>query len=192
MTPPSDPSVPPVAGPEPRRERAPSVVIVNTGHGKGKSTAGFGTLMRAVARGWRVSVVQFLKSGRWKVGEEEVGRRLGIDWWTIGTGFTWDSSDMDETEAIAREAWRVAREVLSSGRYHVVMLDEITYPMNWGWIATDEVVDAIRTRPEHVNVIATGRDAPAALVELADTVTEMVNVRHAFDRGVKAIRGIDF
>lgn len=186
------PQQPPSSPPRPAPRRAPSVVLVNTGDGKGKSTAGFGTLMRAVARGWRVCVIQFIKSGRWKVGEEDTGRKLGIDWWAIGDGFTWDSDDMDESEAVAREAWLSAKEKIASGEYRVVMLDEITYPINWGWIDEADVVEAIRERPEHVNLILTGRDAPPALIEVADTVTEMTNVRHAYDSGIKAIRGIDF
>jgi cob(I)alamin adenosyltransferase len=171
--------------------RVGSLVLVNTGHGKGKSTAAFGTMMRAIARGWNVSVVQFIKSGKWKVGEEDIGRRLGVDWWTIGDGFTWNSSDMDETEACAREAWRTAKGKVASGDYEMVVLDEITYPINYGWIDLQEVVEAIRNRPDHVNVIATGRDAPLELIDVADTVTEMTKVKHAFDRGVRAKRGID-
>jgi cob(I)alamin adenosyltransferase len=166
-------------------------VLVNTGDGKGKSTAAFGTALRALARGWKVCVIQFLKSGDWKVGEEEVGRRLGVEWWAIGDGFTWDSTDMDRTEAIAREAWKAAREKISSGEFELVLLDEITYPMNWGWIDTDEVLDVIANRPPHVNVIATGRDASQELIEIADTVTEMTKIKHAFDTGVRAKRGID-
>jgi cob(I)alamin adenosyltransferase len=183
---------PPSSAPRKAEVKAPSIVLVNTGDGKGKSTAGFGTLMRAVARGWKVCVIQFIKSGRWKVGEEDTGRKLGIDWWAIGDGFTWDSKNMDESEAVAREAWRSAKEKIASGDYRVVMLDEITYPINWGWIDVADVVDAIRNRPEHVNLILTGRDAPKEVVDAADTVTEMNNVRHAYDSGIKAIRGIDF
>lgn len=178
----------------PRRQparRTSSLVLLNTGHGKGKSTAAFGTMIRAVARGWNVSVVQFIKSGKWKVGEEAIGRRLGVDWWTIGDGFTWNSKDMDETEARALEAWRTAKDKIASGDYEMVLLDEVTYPVNFGWIDVEEVVSAIRGRPSHVNVILTGRDAPAELVEVADTVTEMTKIKHAFDRGVRAKRGID-
>ncbi len=173
----------PTKGPALATKKAPSVVMVNTGDGKGKSTAAFGTAMRAAARGWKVCVIQFVKSGKWKVGEETSAARLGIEWLTIGDGFTWDSKNMDRTEAVARHAWTVSKEKIQSGDYGLVVLDEITYPMNWGWI---------QKRPRSVNVIATGRDAPAELVELADTVTEMRKVKHAFDRGVRAIRGIDF
>ena len=167
-------------------------MIVNTGDGKGKSTAAFGTVLRAVARGWKVCVIQFLKSDRWKVGEKEMATRLGVEWWTIGDGFTWDSRDMERTEAIAREAWRVAREKIESGDYGLVVLDEITYPMNWGWIDTDEVVSTMRERPESVSIVATGRDAPAALIDVADTVTEMRKVKHAYDVGIVAKKGIDY
>ncbi|HEX9854569.1 MAG TPA: cob(I)yrinic acid a,c-diamide adenosyltransferase [Acidimicrobiia bacterium] len=183
---------PPTSAPEPRPRRAASVVIVNTGDGKGKSTAAFGTAMRAVARGWRVGVIQFIKSGKWKVGEEEVAGRLGVDWWALGDGFTWDSEDLGESQAIAQEAWRLAKEKLAGGEYEMVILDEITYPMNWGWIATEDVVDALRHRPEKVNVILTGRDAPAELIEVADTVTEMRMVKHAYEAGITASRGIDY
>ena len=179
--------------PPPRAPRkASSIVIVNTGDGKGKSTAAFGTMLRAVARGWKVCVVQFIKSDRWKVGERAMAERLGVEWWTIGDGFTWDSRDMERTEAVAREAWRVAGEKIASGAYGLVVLDEITYPMNWGWIPIADVVSAVASRPAMVNVIATGREAPPELIDIADTVTEMRNRKHAFDRGIKAIRGIDF
>ena len=182
----------PVKAPARATRKVASVVIVNTGDGKGKSTAAFGTALRAVARGWKVCVVQFIKSDRWKVGERDMATRLGIEWWTIGDGFTWDSHDMERTEAVACEAWRVAKEKIASGAYGLVVLDEVTYPMTWGWIPVAEVVEAIRTRPPAVNVIATGRDAPPELVEIADTVSEVRSVKHAFDSGVRAIRGIDF
>jgi cob(I)alamin adenosyltransferase len=166
--------------------------MVNTGDGKGKSTAAFGVVMRGVARGWRVSVIQFIKSGNWKVGEEQVAQRLGVDWAKTGDGFTWLSDDMQRTRARARAAWELAAATLAAGEHQLVVLDEITYPLNWDWIAIEDVLAAIRGRPEHVNVIATGRDAPAGLIEIADTVTEMVKVRHAYDRGVRAKRGLDF
>lgn len=185
QTPPTDP-------PARATVRAPSLVLVNTGDGKGKSTAAFGTVMRAVARGWQVAVIQFLKSREWGVGEEEIAKRLGVDWWTLGDGFTWDSEDMGESEAVARSAWEKAKDVVAAGEHDLVVLDEVTYPMNWGWIDTAEVVETIESRPPSVSLILTGRDAPAALVDVADTVTEMRKVKHAFDRGVMARRGIDY
>ncbi len=185
---PSPPTEPPPAA----HKRLSSLVLVNTGEGKGKSTAAFGTALRAVARGWKVGVVQFLKSGEWKVGEEDVGRRLGIDWWALGDGFTWDSDDIDESEAIAREAWLSAKTRIGSDEYDLLILDEVTYPINWGWIDIDDVLSAIANRPSRLNLILTGRDAPTALIEVADTVTEMKKVKHAFDEGVMARRGIDY
>ncbi len=169
-----------------------SLVLVNTGDGKGKSTAAFGVIMRAVARDWRVCVIQFIKSDRWKVGEEKVARQLGVEWLKGGDGFTWESPDLDKSEGRAVAAWQLAAAAIAGGEYQLVVLDEITYPMNWGWIETASVVEAIRARPDRVNVIATGRDAPEALIGVADTVTEMVKVRHAYDRGIRARRGIDF
>ena len=185
-------AAPPREAPRRATRKATSLVIVNTGDGKGKSTAAFGTALRAVARGWKVCVVQFIKSDRWKVGERDSAVRLGVEWWTLGDGFTWDSQSMERTEAVAHEAWRVAREKIASGAYQLVVLDEITYPINWGWIPAAEVVAVIASRPASVNVIATGRDAPSELVDVADTVTEMRNRKHAFDAGIRAIRGIDF
>ncbi|MGH2784914.1 MAG: cob(I)yrinic acid a,c-diamide adenosyltransferase [Actinomycetota bacterium] len=185
-------SEPPRDAPKRAPEKVSSLVLVNTGEGKGKSTAAFGTAMRAAGRGWNVCVIQFLKSDRWKTGEEQAARRLGIDWWTLGDGFTWDSEDMEQTEAVARAAWEAAREKIAGGEHRLVVLDEITYAVNWGWIGEAAVVEAIRSRPADVSVIVTGRDASAAIVALADTVTEMVKRKHAFDAGITALAGIEF
>ena len=171
---------------------AKSVVVVNTGDGKGKSSSAFGVMVRAVARGWKVAVIQTIKSGEWNVGEEKVGRQLGVDWWTIGEGFTWESDDLTRDEAVAREGWAQAKAIIEASAHQLVILDEITYPMTWGWISTDEVVDTIRNRPETVSIVATGRDAPQALVDVADTVTEMRKVKHAYDAGIVAKKGIDY
>lgn len=189
-----DPTTPPRTRDAADHERThvTSLVLVHTGHGKGKSTAAFGTALRALARDWRVGVIQFIKSGDWRVGEEAMLTRLGADWWALGDGFSWDSDDLDESEAVAREAWAEARRRLASGDYDVLLWDEITYPMNWGWIDTEEVVAALRDRPAHTTVIATGRDAPQELVDVADTVTSMEKVKHAFDQGILARRGIDY
>ncbi len=193
MNPQRDPTVVPVELPQkPKLTRQRSVVIVNTGHGKGKSTAAFGVVMRGVARGWRVSVIQFVKSGKWKVGEQTIAERLGVDWAKTGDGFTWLTDDLERSRALAGAAWELARDTIAAGEHPLVVLDEITYPVNWGWIDVEEVCAVLRERPEQVNVVLTGRDAPDALVELADTVTEMRKVKHAYERGVRAKRGLDF
>jgi cob(I)alamin adenosyltransferase len=189
----ASPADPPAEDPRPDRLRpAKSLVIVNTGDGKGKSTAAFGVVMRAIARNWPVAVVQFIKSGSWRVGEEATSKQLGVDWWAIGEGFSWDSSDLSEDEAVAAAAWRHSADIITRGAHRLVVLDEVTYPVNWGWIALDDVVATIRGRPVDVSVVLTGRDAPQALIDLADTVTEMRNVKHAYDRGIVAKKGIDY
>ena len=169
--------------------RAESIVLVNTGDGKGKSSAAFGVMGRAWARGWHVGVVQFIKGGNWKVGEQKLAAHLGVEWHVLGDGFTWESNDLDETEALGRHAWQVAAAKLASGDYDLLILDELTYAVTFGWVPVDEVVSAISGRPQRTNVIVTGRDAAPELIEIADTVTEMRNVKHAYDRGITAKRG---
>lgn len=171
---------------------AASLVLVNTGNGKGKSSAAFGVMLRALAVDWKVAVVQFIKSSDWKVGEEKMGRQLGVDWFAFGDGFTWDSADLEQDKAHARSGWDAAKDLIRRGEHQLVVLDELTYLCSWGWIDTDDVVATVRDRPEQVNVVITGRDAPAALLEIADTVTEMVEVKHAYQQGVRAKRGIDY
>ncbi|NNE11170.1 MAG: cob(I)yrinic acid a,c-diamide adenosyltransferase [Ilumatobacter sp.] len=171
---------------------APSVVIVNTGNGKGKSSSAFGVMLRALAVDWNVAVVQFVKSGDWKVGEEKMGRRLGVEWHAFGDGFTWDSENLDHDKAHAAEGWQAARALIEAGDHRLVILDELTYLCTWGWIDRADVVETIKGRPEHVNIVVTGRDAPAELIDVADTVTEMVEVKHAYQQGIRAKRGIDY
>lgn len=173
-------------------ERNRGLVIVNTGDGKGKSSSAFGVMLRAVARGWRVMVVQFIKSEKWRTGERKMADQLGIDWITGGDGFTWESDDMEATAEAARDAWSRAAEIISAGQHDLVILDEATYPVTFGWVPVDDVVATIEARPEGVNVIITGRDADQALIDLADTVTEMKKVKHAFDEGIQARKGLDF
>jgi cob(I)alamin adenosyltransferase len=185
--------VAPTDDPRPDRLRsAPSLVLVNTGDGKGKSSAAFGVMLRALAIDWKVAVLQFVKSGDWKVGEEKIGRQLGVDWRAFGDGFTWDSDNLDADKAHARAGWAEAKSLIEAGDHRLVILDELTYLCTWGWIDIDDVVSTIRSRPETVNLIITGRDAPAAIVDLADTVTEMREVKHAYRQGIRAKRGIDY
>jgi len=172
--------------------RADSLVLVNTGAGKGKSSAAFGVMGRAWARGWRVCVVQFLKSGKWQSGEHKLAIHLGIEWQSLGDGFTWESTDMEETEAKGRHAWEVARAKINSGDYELVILDEMTYAMTYGWIDVAEVVRVIQDRPRKTNVVITGRNAPAELLAIADTATEMRVIKHAYDQGIRAMKGIEY
>ncbi|MCL1588720.1 MAG: cob(I)yrinic acid a,c-diamide adenosyltransferase [Actinomycetia bacterium] len=168
------------------------MLIVNTGDGKGKSSSAFGVMLRAVARGWSVIVVQFIKSDKWQTGEKKMAEQLGVTWITGGDGFTWESDDMDATIQAARDAWDRATEEISSGEYDLVILDEATYPVTFGWIDGDDVVEVLENRPGHVNVIITGREADQRLIDIADTVTEMHKVKHAFDAGIVARKGLDF
>lgn len=184
---------PPQDNPVPQGGRtAPSLVVVNTGDGKGKSSAAFGVMVRALAIEWKVAVVQFIKSGDWNVGEEKLGRQLGVDWHNVGEGFTWDSENLEHDIAIAREGWETAASIIASGDHRLVVLDELTYLCQWGWLDPAEVVAAIEARPANVNLVITGRDAPQEFIDVADTVTEMVKVKHAFDGGILAKRGIDY
>lgn len=170
----------------------PSRLLVNTGTGKGKSSAAFGVMGRAWARGWSVCVVQFVKSEKWRAGERKLADHLEIEWHTLGDGFTWESTDMDETVARGRHAWAVAEEKLASGAYDLVILDEVTYTVKYGWVDVADVVRALRDRPSRTNVIVTGRYAPDEVIEIADTVTEMVKVKHAMDAGITARKGIEY
>lgn len=183
---------PPSEPPARATRRASSLVLVNTGDGKGKTTAAMGTVLRALARGWHVCVVQFVKSGRWHSGEVRLLSELGAEWHTMGDGFSWDSEDLDQSARLADGAWGVARTAISSGEFNLVLLDEVTYPINWGWIDEQNVVETITNRPAGVNVILTGRDASESLISIADTVSEMRKVKHAFDEGIRAAKGIDF
>ncbi len=171
---------------------AKSLVLVNTGHGKGKSTAAFGTALRALALGWPVAVVQFLKSGDWRVGEESMLRKLGVDWFAEGDGFTWDSENLDESAALAGAAWEKAKSLIDHGAHRLIILDEISYALTWKWVDTDDVVSVIQHRPELVNIILTGRDMAPEVIDIADTVTEMRQIKHAFEQKIVAKKGIDY
>src|SRR3954471_5578299 len=143
----------------------PSVVVVNTGDGKGKSSSAFGVMGRGWARGWKVAVVQFIKADSWNTGEKKLADHLGVEWHTLGDGFTWESTDLDETAAKGRHAWDVAREKLASGDYHLLILAELTYAVKCGWVPVDEVVAGLAGRAAKTNVVVTGRDAPDEVVE---------------------------
>lgn len=169
------------------------LLIINTGNGKGKSTAAFGTLLRAWGRGFRVCVIQFLKSETGKWGEVLAAQKLGIEWHISGDGFTWTSKDMETTIARAQLGWELAQEKIASGQYDLILLDEFTYPLRYGWLDAPTVLDWLReNRPANMHLIITGRDAPQPLLDQADLVTDMRAVKHPFDLGIKAQAGIEF
>ena len=172
--------------------RVESLVLLNTGDGKGKSSAAFGVMSRGWARGWGVGVVQFVKGGKWQTGERKLADHLGVEWHSLGDGFTWESTDLDETAAKGRHAWEVAKEKLASGDYDLLILDELTYSVTYGWVPVEDVVAGVTNRSPKTNVVITGRNAAPELVALADTVTEMRKVKHIYDTGVKAKKGIEY
>jgi len=166
--------------------------LINTGTGKGKTSASMGVMARGWARGWTVCVVQFIKSEKWKVGERKLADHLGIEWFTLGDSFTWESTDLDETASKGRHAWDVAAAKITSGDYDLVILDEATYIVKYGWMPVGDLVEIISNRPARTNVVMTGRYAAPELIEIADTVTEMTKIKHAMDAGIGARKGIEY
>jgi cob(I)alamin adenosyltransferase len=168
------------------------LVVVYTGNGKGKTTAALGVAFRALGRDLKVGVVQFIK-GKWKTGERTFAERLPqLTFHVMGLGFTWESDDLSRDKAAAEQAWKVSRELILDGKYDIVVLDELTYVLNYGFVTVDDVLTTLKIRAPHVHVIITGRRAPEALVAAADLVTEMQSVKHPFDKGVRAQPGLDF
>lgn len=169
------------------------LVIVNTGDGKGKTTAALGLLFRAWGRGMKVCMLQFLKNEHAKYGEIKAAEKLGIEIKPTGDGFTWRSKDMDETTARARHGWKMAQEKILSGNYDVIILDEFTYPLHFEWVDTEETINWLKeNKPPMLHLVITGRNAPKALLEFADLVTEMKEVKHPYQEGVQAQPGIEF
>ncbi len=169
-----------------------ALVIVNTGDGKGKTTAALGLLLRAWGRGMRVCMLQFIKTTTGNYGENRAARKLGVELIPLGKGFTWLSKDIEQDKALARRCWTLATEKLYSGQYDIVILDELTYALTYGWLPMDEVLETLQGRPDGVHVVITGRDAPAKLIDFADLVTEMREIKHPYKVGVKAQPGIEF
>lgn len=175
-----------------KREVDRGVLVVHTGDGKGKSTAGFGVAIRAAGHGQKVGVVQFVK-GTWKTGEQAALARFPeIEHVISGEGFTWDTQDRDKDLAAAKRGLDEARRMITSGDYDVVVLDELSFALHVDQLPLADVLDVLRARPEHVSVIVTGRGAKPEVIELADTVTEHVPIKHAWDAGVRARRGVEW
>ncbi|MAN66768.1 cob(I)yrinic acid a,c-diamide adenosyltransferase [uncultured Hyphomonas sp.] len=169
------------------------LILVHTGNGKGKSSSAFGVIARALGWGQRVGVVQFIK-GKWITGERQFFDKFPdqLDWHTMGEGFTWDTQDKARDIAAAEAAFARAREMMASGRYDLIVLDEINIAMRYDYLSTDDVLDGLKARAGQTSVILTGRDAKPELCDYADLVSEMVEVKHPFKAGLKAKRGVDF
>jgi cob(I)alamin adenosyltransferase len=169
------------------------LLIVNTGDGKGKTTAALGLALRAWGRGLRVCVIQFIKNETGQWGEVKAARKLGLEWHKTGDGFTWTSKDIDESQAHAEHGWELAQQKIASRDYDLIVLDEFTYPLHFGWLDTPGVIAWLQAnRPPELHLVITGRHAPAELVEYADLVTEMKAIKHPYEQGVPAQPGIEF
>lgn len=169
------------------------VFLINTGIGKGKSSAAFGLVARSLGHGQRVAVVQFVKS-RSDTGEEGFFRRFPdlVDWHVMGEGFTWETQDKVRDAKAAQAAWEIAKRYLADPTFGLIVLDELTYAFKYGWLSLDEVIAATKARPHHQHLVVTGRGAPQALIDAADTVSEVGLVKHAFKAGIKAMPGMEF
>jgi cob(I)alamin adenosyltransferase len=188
-----------------RERREQPLLMVHTGDGKGKSTAAFGLAIRAWNQGWNIGVFQFVKSAKWRIGEQTVLERLGalhqetgeggsVEWHKMGAGWSWSRKAGDETDhaAEAAEGWAEVKRRIAAQTHDLLILDEFTYPMEWGWVDVEDVVDTLSQRPGRQFVVVTGRRAHPRLVEVSDLVTEMTKVKHQMDRGQKGQRGIEW
>jgi cob(I)alamin adenosyltransferase len=188
-----------------RQRRHRPLLAVHTGDGKGKSTAAFGLALRGWNQGWRIGVFQFVKSAKWRIGEQTVLERLGqlheetgeggpVEWHKMGAGWSWTrkQGDVDDHAGAAAEGWAEVKRRLADQTHDLLVLDEFTYPMSWGWVDADDVVETLVRRPGHQHVVVTGRRAHPGLVEVADLVTEMTKVKHPMDAGQKGQRGIEW
>ena len=175
------------------REVKKGIVMVFTGNGKGKTTAALGIAIRAMGHGFKICMIQFIK-GSWKYGELEAVKRFTdlMDFHVTGRGFTWKSEDFEKDKKAAREGWRLAKEVMASGKYRIIILDELTYLIKLNMIDEKEVVEAILNKPQDLHIVVTGRDAPVSLIDAADLVTELKAVKHPLEKGIKAQKGIEF
>ena len=168
------------------------LIIVHTGDGKGKTTAALGVALRACGYGMRVIMLQFFK-GKWKYGELRSAPKLGtFEIQPMGKGFTWESKDVEVDKAMVQDAWRAAQEKILSGNYDVVVLDEINYALSYGFLPVEDIVEFLQKKPAMLHVILTGRDAKPEILEIADLVTEMRQIKHPFEQGISAQKGIEF
>ncbi len=188
-----------------RQRRNRPLLIVHTGDGKGKSTAAFGLALRGWNQGWKIGVFQFVKSAKWRIGEQTALERLGqlheetgeggpVEWHKMGSGWSWSrkQGDAEDHEAAATEGWQEIKRRLADESHDLLILDEFTYPMKWGWVDVDDVVETLTTRPGYQHVVITGRNADPRLIEAADLLTEMTKIKHPMDVGQKGQKGIEW
>ena len=177
-----------------RQRRNRALLLVHTGPGKGKSTAAFGLALRGWNQGWSIAVFQFVKSAKWRLGEQTAFEQLGIEWHKMGSGWSWSRKQGDEEDhaVAAAEGWAEIKRRIAAQEHDLLLLDEFTYPVNWGWVDVDDVVETLANRPGHQHVVITGRRADRKLVEVADLVTEMTKVKHPMDAGQKGQKGIEW
>lgn len=167
------------------------LLLVITGNGKGKSTSGFGTIARAVGHGKKCAVAQFIK-GTWDNGERNLLEKLGVEFQVMATGFTWETQNKETDTQAAQQVWQECKRMLKDESLDVLLFDELTYMVSYDYIDLDDVVDALAQRPYMQSVVITGRGAHRTLIEMADTVSEVRNVKHAFESGIKALKGVDW
>ncbi|MGS2719771.1 cob(I)yrinic acid a,c-diamide adenosyltransferase [Paraglaciecola aestuariivivens] len=167
------------------------LLLVITGNGKGKSTSGFGTVARAVGHGLKAAVVQFVKGG-WECGERNLLEKNGVSFHVMGTGFTWETQDKDTDIQAAQAAWQHSKSLLQDPSIDLVLLDEITYMLSFKYLELDEVLEALASRPKDQHVVISGRACHRAIIEMADTVSEVRSIKHAFDNGIQAQKGVDW
>lgn len=205
MMPQGQPLTVPDDGLSTRQRRSRPLLVVHTGDGKGKSTAAFGLALRGWNQGWRIGVFQFVKSAKWRIGEQAVLERLGqlheetgeggpVEWHKMGSGWSWSRKHGEEADhaRAAAEGWAEIKRRLAGERHDLYVLDEFTYPMQWGWVEMDDVIETLTSRPGRQHVVITGRGAAPALVDAADLVTEMGKLKHPMDAGQKGQRGIEW
>jgi cob(I)alamin adenosyltransferase len=177
------------------QEKTHGLLMVHTGNGKGKTTCALGLMMRAAGRGLKCCMVQFMKSRSDRYGEHESAEKLGIEVHTMGDGFTWDTKNPEQDIKTARETWSLCLEKLNSGDYDMLVFDELVYVLSYKWLPVGEIVEEIKSAravQPALHIVVTGRDAPAELIEVADLVTEMREIKHPFTAGVRAQQGIEF
>ncbi len=174
-----------------RAQKERGIILLITGNGKGKTTAGFGMVTRSVGHGYKAAVVQFIK-GTWDCGERTLLESHGVPFSVMATGFTWETQDREADIVAAKKVWQEAKVYLADPQYHLVLLDELTYMLGYKYLDKSEVINAITNRPEEQSVVITGRGAVAELRDIADTVSEIKDIKHAYKAGIKARKGVDW